>query len=107
MVFALAASARSTLAVIWRETKSWWWLAFTFFYMTALAYIGASAVPRSAEMIVGWTMAEWQQIAVMVSIIVSGGGLSLGRATWETWFGSKAEKQWLKRLIENDCSQTL
>ena len=31
----------ATLAVIRRETNSWRWPAFTFVYMTALAYVGA------------------------------------------------------------------
>ena len=31
----------STLAVIRRETNSWAWPAFSFAYMTALAYVGA------------------------------------------------------------------
>jgi ferrous iron transport protein B len=39
--FALCAQCASTLAVIRRETGSWLWPAFTFVYMTALAYIGA------------------------------------------------------------------
>jgi ferrous iron transport protein B len=39
--FALCCQCASTLAVIRRETKSWRWPAFTFAYMTALAYIGA------------------------------------------------------------------
>src|SRR5262245_34742041 len=39
--FALCAQCASTLAVIRRETGSWWWPAFTFVYMTALAYVGA------------------------------------------------------------------
>jgi ferrous iron transport protein B len=42
MVFyALCAQCAATLAVIRRETNSWRWPAFTFVYMTALAYIGA------------------------------------------------------------------
>jgi ferrous iron transport protein B len=39
--FALCAQCASTLAVIRRETGSWSWPALTFFYMTALAYVGA------------------------------------------------------------------
>jgi ferrous iron transport protein B len=39
--FALCCQCASTLAVIRRETKSWAWPAFTFAYMTALAYLGA------------------------------------------------------------------
>lgn len=38
--FALCCQCASTLAVIRRETKSWAWPAFTFTYMTVLAYIG-------------------------------------------------------------------
>jgi len=39
--FALCAQCASTLMVIGRETNSWRWPAFTFAYMTALAYVGA------------------------------------------------------------------
>jgi ferrous iron transport protein B len=39
--FALCCQCASTLAVIRRETRSWAWPAFTFAYMTALAYVGA------------------------------------------------------------------
>jgi len=39
--FALCAQCVSTLAVIRRETGSWQWPAFTFVYMTLLAYVGA------------------------------------------------------------------
>jgi ferrous iron transport protein B len=39
--FALCCQCASTLAVIRRETKTWRWPAFTFVYMTALAYVGA------------------------------------------------------------------
>ena len=42
--FALCCQCASTLAVIKRETRSWRWPAFTFTYMTALAYIGALLV---------------------------------------------------------------
>jgi ferrous iron transport protein B len=42
MVFyALCAQCAATLAVIRRETNSWRWPAFTFIYMTGLAYIGS------------------------------------------------------------------
>ncbi|MEX2112313.1 MAG: nucleoside recognition domain-containing protein, partial [Pirellulales bacterium] len=39
--FALCAQCASTLVIIRRETNSWRWPAFTFTYMTALAYVGA------------------------------------------------------------------
>lgn len=39
--FALCAQCASTLLVIHRETNHWVWPAFTFVYMTALAYGGA------------------------------------------------------------------
>jgi ferrous iron transport protein B len=42
--FALCCQCASTLAVIRRETRSWRWPAFTFVYMTALAYVGALVV---------------------------------------------------------------
>ena len=42
--FALCCQCASTLAVIRRETKSWRWPAFTFAYMTALAYVAALVV---------------------------------------------------------------
>src|SRR5262249_15851268 len=42
--FALCCQCASTLAVIRRETKSWRWPAFTFVYMTVLAYLGALLV---------------------------------------------------------------
>ena len=41
--FALCAQCTATLAVIRRETNSWRWPAFTFAYMTTLAYFGALA----------------------------------------------------------------
>jgi ferrous iron transport protein B len=41
--FALCAQCAATLAVIRRETNSWRWPAFTFGYMTVLAYLGAMA----------------------------------------------------------------
>ncbi len=39
--FALCAQCAATLAVIRRETNGWRWPAFTFVYMTVLAYAGA------------------------------------------------------------------
>ncbi len=39
--FALCAQCSSTLAVIKRETNSWFWPVFTFTYMSVLAYIAA------------------------------------------------------------------
>lgn len=42
--FALCCQCASTLAVIRRETNSWRWPAFTFAYMTGLAYVGALVV---------------------------------------------------------------
>jgi ferrous iron transport protein B len=42
--FALCCQCASTLAVIRRETRSWAWPAFTFGYMTLLAYLGALVV---------------------------------------------------------------
>jgi ferrous iron transport protein B len=42
--FALCCQCASTLAVIKRETNSWRWPAFTFVYMTVLAYLGAFLV---------------------------------------------------------------
>ena len=39
--FALCAQCASTLVIIKRETNSWRWPAFTFTYMTGLAYIAA------------------------------------------------------------------
>lgn len=42
--FALCCQCASTLAVIKRETNSWLWPAFTFVYMTVLAYVGALIV---------------------------------------------------------------
>ncbi len=42
--FALCCQCASTLAVIRRETRSWAWPAFTFVYMTLLAYVAAFVV---------------------------------------------------------------
>jgi ferrous iron transport protein B len=53
--FALCAQCAATLAVIRRETNSWRWPAFTFVYMTALAYIGALITYQ-----VGMRLFAWQ-----------------------------------------------
>jgi ferrous iron transport protein B len=42
--FALCCQCASTLAIIRRETRSWTWPAFTFIYMTVLAYVAALIV---------------------------------------------------------------
>jgi ferrous iron transport protein B len=42
--FALCCQCASTLVVIRRETRSWRWPAFTFTYMTVLAYVAALAI---------------------------------------------------------------
>ncbi|MEZ6112403.1 MAG: nucleoside recognition domain-containing protein [Pirellulaceae bacterium] len=39
--FALCAQCAATLVIIRRETNSWRWPTFTFFYMTGLAYVAA------------------------------------------------------------------
>ena len=51
--FALCCQCASTLAVIRRETRSWWWPAFTFVYMTVLAYLGALITFQVGKLIVG------------------------------------------------------
>src|SRR5206468_2516542 len=51
--FALCCQCAATLAVIRRETKSWAWPAFTFAYMTALAYLGALVTFQAGRLIVG------------------------------------------------------
>ncbi|MEX0867675.1 MAG: ferrous iron transport protein B [Pirellulales bacterium] len=50
--FALCAQCAATLMVIKRETNSWRWPAFTFVYMTALAYIAALLTYQIGSMIV-------------------------------------------------------
>jgi ferrous iron transport protein B len=42
--FALACQCMSTLATVYRETRSWRWPAFLFAYMTTLAWIASFAV---------------------------------------------------------------
>jgi ferrous iron transport protein B len=51
--FALCCQCASTLAVIRRETRSWAWPAFTFVYMTALAYVGALVTYQVGSLIAG------------------------------------------------------
>ncbi|HVK09645.1 MAG TPA: ferrous iron transport protein B [Gemmataceae bacterium] len=51
--FALCCQCASTLAVIWRETRSWAWPVFTFAYMTVLAYLGALVTFQVGKLIVG------------------------------------------------------
>jgi ferrous iron transport protein B len=46
--FALCAQCAATLAIIERETNSWRWPAFTFAYMTGLAYVAALATYQTA-----------------------------------------------------------
>ena len=41
LFYAFAMQCMSTLAVVYRETKSWKWPVIQFAYMTALAYISA------------------------------------------------------------------
>jgi ferrous iron transport protein B len=50
--FALCCQCASTLAVIRRETRSWMWPAFTFVYMTVLAYVGALVVYQVGHLFV-------------------------------------------------------
>ncbi len=51
--FALCSQCASTLAVIYQETKSWWWPALSFAYMTGLAYIAAWAIFRLSSLWIG------------------------------------------------------
>jgi ferrous iron transport protein B len=52
--FALCAQCASTLVVIRRETNSWRWPAFTFAYMTVLAYLGAMATYQIGMQFPSW-----------------------------------------------------
>ncbi|MCG3180596.1 MAG: Fe(2+) transporter FeoB [Phycisphaerae bacterium] len=49
--FALCAQCASTLAIIKRETASWRWPAFTFVYMTVLAYLATLAVYQGGRLL--------------------------------------------------------
>src|SRR5262249_35273089 len=51
--FALCCQCASTLAVIRRETHSWAWPAFTFVYMTLLAYLGAFVTYQVGRVLLG------------------------------------------------------
>jgi ferrous iron transport protein B len=51
--FALCCQCVSTLVVIRRETRSWAWPAFTFVYMTALAYLGALVTYQIGRLVLG------------------------------------------------------
>jgi ferrous iron transport protein B len=51
--FALCCQCASTLAVIKRETRSWFWPLFTFVYMTLLAYVGALVVYQIGSLFIG------------------------------------------------------
>ncbi len=48
--FALCAQCAGTLMTIKRETNRWIWPAFTFFYMTTLAYVGALVTYQVARL---------------------------------------------------------
>ena len=83
--FALCAQCVSTLAVIGRETGSWTWPAFTFVYMTVLAYIGSLAHVSGSEP--GWDCEGerrmslgWQDL-VALGIVVAAAGY-LARLAW-------------------------
>ncbi|HTQ37574.1 MAG TPA: ferrous iron transport protein B [Pirellulales bacterium] len=51
--FALCAQCAATLVIIKRETNSWRWPAFTFTYMTVLAYVGALATYQIGTWLAG------------------------------------------------------
>jgi ferrous iron transport protein B len=51
--FALCSQCMATLGVIRAETRSWRWPAFTFAYMTALAWLGAVVVFQVGRAL-GW-----------------------------------------------------
>ena len=52
--FALCCQCASTLAVIRRETHSWFWPAFTFVYMTVLAYVAALLTFQMGAALTDW-----------------------------------------------------
>jgi ferrous iron transport protein B len=51
--FALCAQCASTLAVMRRETGNWGWPAFTFVYMTALAYVASLVTYQTGIWLLG------------------------------------------------------
>lgn len=51
--FVLACQCMSTLAVIKRETNSWYWPTFVLGYMTALAYLASLVVYQTGRLL-GW-----------------------------------------------------
>ena len=51
--FALACQCMSTLATVYRETKTWRWPAFLFAYMTVLAWVVSFAVYRIGSLFLG------------------------------------------------------
>src|SRR5262249_59491000 len=56
--YIFAPQCASTLAVIRRETGSWRWMAITFGYMLALAYLAAFATYRVAVRLGGGAQAR-------------------------------------------------
>lgn len=51
--FALCCQCNATLAAIKRETNSWKWPVFVFFYMTGLAYVAAVAINLAGRLFAG------------------------------------------------------
>ncbi|MBI3829441.1 MAG: ferrous iron transport protein B [Planctomycetes bacterium] len=51
--FALCAQCASTLVTIKKETGAWKWSAFTFFYMTGLAYVASFATYQIGMLLMG------------------------------------------------------
>lgn len=49
--FALACQCMSTLAAVYRETKTWRWPAFLFVYMTALAWVASFVVYQGGTLL--------------------------------------------------------
>jgi ferrous iron transport protein B len=51
--FALCMQCAATLAVMYRESRSWKWPVFTFAYMTILAYVAAMVTYQVAIRFLG------------------------------------------------------